>query len=259
MAKIRFTGFDQTKATATAALVASAEHPGTLYFNDDGTIVINSQVYAKGKVQGAFVNGASAAFDPDHEGYLLINTPTNFIPTSQKGIANGVATLNESGMVPSSQLPSYVDDIIEVDEVIAFDDQDSLYGTVFFKPNTPENIVRQGHNADSEYLADGETGKLYIVFAPYDSSDYNNKLVRKSSHTYEFEPATVDAQNPSAPIAEESKIYVNTYNNLLYRCSNLTYASVAEVSQSLALGETSNTAYRGDRGKAAYDAVVTNL
>ena len=35
------------------------------------------------------------------------------IATSQKGIANGVATLDANGLVPSPQLPSYVDDIIE--------------------------------------------------------------------------------------------------------------------------------------------------
>lgn len=35
------------------------------------------------------------------------------IPLSQKGVANGVATLDSNGLVPSSQLPSYVDDVIE--------------------------------------------------------------------------------------------------------------------------------------------------
>lgn len=35
------------------------------------------------------------------------------IPTTQKGAANGVAELDENGLIPSSQLPSYVDDTIE--------------------------------------------------------------------------------------------------------------------------------------------------
>lgn len=35
------------------------------------------------------------------------------IPTAQKGVANGVATLDSSGLVPSAQLPSYVDDVLE--------------------------------------------------------------------------------------------------------------------------------------------------
>lgn len=35
------------------------------------------------------------------------------IPASAKGVANGVATLDSDGKVPSSQLPSYVDDVVE--------------------------------------------------------------------------------------------------------------------------------------------------
>lgn len=38
---------------------------------------------------------------------------SGYIPTSQKGANNGVATLDAQGKVPSSQLPSYVDDVLE--------------------------------------------------------------------------------------------------------------------------------------------------
>ena len=46
------------------------------------------------------------------------------------------------------------------------------------------------------------------------------------------------------------KIYVALDTNLTYRWSGTTYV---EISASLALGETAATAYRGDRGKTAYD------
>lgn len=95
------------------------------------------------------------------------------IPASQKGAASGVAELDSSGKVPTSQLPSYVDDVVEYDSLSAF-------------PDT------------------GEDGKIYI--------------------------------------AEDT--------NLTYRWSGTQYV---EISPSLALGETSSTAYRGDRGKTAYD------
>lgn len=36
-----------------------------------------------------------------------------YVPLSQKGAANGVAELDGSGLVPSAQLPSYVDDVLE--------------------------------------------------------------------------------------------------------------------------------------------------
>ena len=49
---------------------------------------------------------------------------------------------------------------------------------------------------------------------------------------------------------ESGKIYVALNTNLTYRWSGTTYA---EISPSLALGETFSTAYRGDRGKTAYD------
>lgn len=95
------------------------------------------------------------------------------IPASQKGAASGVAELDSSGKVPSVQLPSYVDDVVE------FASRDSFPAT-------------------------GEDGKIYI--------------------------------------AEDT--------NLTYRWSGTQYV---EISPSLALGETSSTAYRGDRGKTAYD------
>jgi hypothetical protein len=58
----------------------------------------------------------------------------NVLLTSQKGIANGLATLDSAGLVPSAQLPSYVDDVIE--------------------------------SADFASLpAIGETGKIYVTLA----------------------------------------------------------------------------------------------
>jgi hypothetical protein len=37
------------------------------------------------------------------------------VKRSEMGVAGGVATLDQEGKVPSSQLPSFVDDVIEVD------------------------------------------------------------------------------------------------------------------------------------------------
>lgn len=95
------------------------------------------------------------------------------IPTSQKGAAGGVAELDETGKVPSSQLPSYVDDVLEFDNQAVF----------------PEA---------------GEAGKIYVA--------------KDTNKTYRW-----------------------------------TGTAYVEISSSIALGETSSTAYRGDRGKAAYE------
>lgn len=107
-----------------------------------------------------------------------------YIPTSQKGANSGVAELDANGKVPSSQLPSYVDDVIE------------------------------GYKSGADFFED-------------------------SAHT------------ASKKITGETgKIYVDLSTNVTYRWSGTAYV---EISASLALGETEATAYRGDRGKIAYD------
>lgn len=98
------------------------------------------------------------------------------IPLSQKGTANGVATLDKSGKVPSVQLPGFVDDVLEYDNFEAF----------------PET---------------GESGKIYV---------------------------TKDT-------------------NLEYRWSGTQYT---QISKSIGLGETSSTAYAGDKGKQVTDRVA---
>ena len=112
----------------------------------------------------------------------IADLETNKIDKTQKGAVNGVAELNEAGKVPSSQLPSYMDDVVE-----------GYY--------------------------------------------YNNKFYEESTHTTEI-------------IAEKGKIYVDLSTEKTYRYSGSLYI---EVSPSLELGETQFTAYRGDRGKTAYD------
>lgn len=98
------------------------------------------------------------------------------VKRSEMGVANGVATLDAQGKVPSAQLPSYVDDVLEYDNLAAF-------------------------------------------------------------------PAT----------GEAGKIYVAKDTNKTYRWGGTAYV---EISPSLALGETSSTAYAGDKGKQNADNIA---
>lgn len=146
------------------------------------------------KIYGTLVNAttdpkiakASQIFDEELNKYQSeINTQlgisddslhkelTNFKNT--KGKANGLASLDDSGKVPSTQLPSYVDDVLEFTQL-------------------------------NQLPKPGESGKIYVV----------------------------------------------TSTNLQYRWSGSNYV---EISKSLALGETSSTAYPGDKGKATTDVV----
>lgn len=87
------------------------------------------------------------------------------IPLTQRGAPNGVATLDASGTVPSAQLPSYVDDVIEV--------------------NTFANLP-----------ATGETGKIYVTLDPYTSGGITSSQFRWGGSAYVpiiSSPGTTDA------------------------------------------------------------------
>lgn len=127
-----------------------------------------------GNFAGLDANGNLVDSGHKHSDYLTEHQDiSGKLDVSEKGAVNGVAELDSAGKVPSSQLPSYVDDVLEF-------------------------------NTINDFPATGESGKIYI--------------------------------------AKDT--------NLSYRWSGSTYVKIAS---DLALGETSSTAYRGDRGKAAYD------
>lgn len=99
------------------------------------------------------------------------------VPSSSVGAANGVASLDQTGKVPSSQLPSYVDDVEEYDSYSSF-------------------------------------------------------------------PA----------IGESGKIYVDKSTDKTYRWSGSAYR---EIKGDLTLGETSSTAFPGNRGKALEESMAS--
>lgn len=91
-----------------------------------------------------------------------------------------------------------------------------------------------------------ESGKVPISQLPSYVSDtiegylYNGKFYSDQAHTQEITP-------------QSSKIYIDLNSNNTYRWSGSQYT---EISQSLALGETSSTAYAGNKGKANADAIA---
>lgn len=117
------------------------------------------------------------------------------------------------------------------------------------------NKAASNHNHDNAYvkLTDvgvsgkvvplGDDGKISAQYLPsYVDDVIEGRLNSTTSFTKTGE---------SSPITPETgKIYADTTTNKTYRWSGTQYV---ELSQSIALGETSSTAYRGDRGKIAYD------
>ena len=160
----------------------TVDNSGNVSVNDDSHNHIISNVDG---LQIALDGKAASSHTHDDRYYTEseINTKLNSkLNTSLKGSASGLAELDSNGKVPSTQLPSFVDDVIE------------------------------------GYL-------------------YNGKFYKESAHT-------------TVITGESGKIYIDLATEKTYRWSGSTFAIISDT---LALGETSTTAYRGDRGKTAYD------
>ena len=71
-----------------------------------------------------------------------------------------------------------------------------------------------------------------------------------------YETKAEDGTYSNQITGESGKIYIDLNENKTYRWSGTVFAIVSET---LALGETSTTAYQGDKGKIAYDhSQITN-
>ena len=128
---------------------------------------------------------------------------SKFILKTEKGSVNGVAELDNNGKIPSSQLPSYVDDVVDI----------------------------------KDFVTENPTSGM-TVGEKYYNTTTNTLLVATSPTTTEEE------------LLEPDKIYVKVSDSTVWRWGG---TQLVQMNAGLVLGETSTTAYRGDRGKIAYD------
>lgn len=120
---------------------------GTVSLNADSDKTINIPITKQDVGLNNVENKSSATI----RGEITSNNVTNalgFTPLNSnlKGANNGIAELDSSGKVPSAQLPSYVDDVLE-------------------------------YSYDTDFPSVGETGKIYIATS-------TNKTYRWSGSVY---------------------------------------------------------------------------
>jgi hypothetical protein len=179
MGKVKF----KNTLTQAAYNALGAKDGETLYFTLDthrlyqGGSLISNAVSGLAFNETTFIVTATNVDGTTTQISLAAALATK-VDVSTRGAANGVATLDAAGKVPASQLPAYVDDVLEYASLAAFP-------------------------------ANGESGIVYL-----------------------------DA---------------NT--NKTYRWTGSTYAVIGS---DLALGETSSTAYAGNKGKAVTDAFAAH-
>ena len=134
--------------------------------------------------------------------------------------------------------------VSELDEVTSVANSDLLYTVAdgVSSKVTKQNLLKEINNTLPN-KANLVGGKVPASELPSYVDDvvngyfYNDNFYEDSAHQTLITP-------------EEGKIYIDVSTNKSYRWSGSVYVLVGGA---LELGETSDTAYRGDRGKTAYD------
>lgn len=147
--------------------------------------------------------------DSNSEGIATVTSDLrDFIDT--KGKANGLASLDENGKIPASQLNGELGRVVGIEKFVATKtDLNSL-------SPTPED-------GDKYYVKDED--KIYT----YSGSSFNEGAEPRENTIYNHRLADEEGRT-----------------NVLYRWDGST---MVEISASIALGETDGTAYEGSKGK----------
>ena len=142
-----------------------------------GVVQLSDSVTLEDSTKAATLAAVKKAYDK-------ANHDHPYIETKLMGVANGVATLDKTGLIPAAQLPSFVDDVVEG-----------------YMNKTDKLLYTEAEGAGTKIA--GETGKIYVDLA-------DGKTYRWSGSAF------------------------------------------VVISDTLALGITSSTAFRGDYGNTAY-------
>ncbi len=156
------------------------------------------------------------------------------------GAAEGLATLDSKGKLPLSQLPS-LDYIPNTEKGVA-----SGVATLDVNGKVPVTQI-----PFSDVLTRQDKGASLGV-AELDAS---GKVPSSQLPSYVDDVVEYDDSSVFPETGEGGKIYFSLSNQRMYRWSGSQYV---QISNSVALGTTAESAYRGDYGDAAYQHAVTN-
>lgn len=161
-------------AAKSAGSVANAAIPKSWIDSIiDGTETSNNSVPGTGAIVAYIKNnntGLSTQISNTNSRVTNLESWKNTIGT--KGAANGVAGLDSTGKVPSSQLPSYVDDVIDVVSFVTSNPTSGMtIGNVYYNSATKKLFTAT--SATAGVTSDPEAGKIYVSIA-------NNKTYRWS-------------------------------------------------------------------------------
>lgn len=186
---------------------------GQVYFNTtdnkpytyDGTQWISGEVYTEGagidisssnviSIDNTVTGATKCKITYNNQGLVtggadlassdIPDLSATYVATTQLGVSNGVATLDNDGKVPTSQLPSYVDDVIEA----------------YIVSGATALSAGWLSKTDGGSALTPETDKIYVVLT---AGEYQNKTFRWGGSTYvEISSSPGQASESAAGIIE---------------------------------------------------------
>ena len=196
-------------ATSGYVLTGAGWKAGTKYNTDNNTtyaavttganglMTSTDKTKLDGIAAGAQVNSITGVKGNAETNYRTGNvniTPANIgaIPSSYIGANNGVAPLNASGLIDSTYLPAYVDDVLEFNGTAAFPTSGTA-GIIYVDISQQENNIYRW------------SGTTYVVLAKNTDTTYtltktgnNIKLTGSNGYTGEVTDTTYAAVSGSA-------------------------------------------------------------
>lgn len=91
---------------------------------------------------------------------------------SLMGVADGVATLDSAGKIPSEQLPSYVDDVIELINMIDVDPNKCEIGDKYYNTELKKIFTADAENSWELNGEDPLKGVIYINLIEINNNTY---------------------------------------------------------------------------------------
>jgi len=133
----------------------------------------------------ADINNWNTAFNWGNHanaGYATTAQLGLYIPLSQRGAANGVATLGTDGLIPTTQLPSYVDDVIEdasLAVINALPANEKQTGKIYVTTDTNKSYRWSGSvfveiSSGAVQSVNGQTGVVNLTYSDVGASAVNH-------------------------------------------------------------------------------------
>lgn len=256
--KGRAVGFASLVAADIPNLDASKLTSGVIGLNTSGNAATATKLGTSRTINGVNFDGTAN---------IVINAVdvTNRIPSTARGAANGVASLDASGLVPANQLPSYVDDALEFADLAALPatgetgkiyvtlDTNKIYrwsGTVYIEISPTSGTADAATRLATARTINGVSfdGTANIVVNAVDSTARiasSEKGAASGVATLDGSGVLTASQIPAnlkevAEVATFSalpvsgvaaRVYVTLDTNRIYRWDGITYVSIAAASK----------------------------